>query len=237
VTLDMNGAWGTLRVGRQFTPHALLFGGDIDAFQTGFAGSALLVMNGGASLISRRNAAFYQSPEIDHLSTQVMVAHDAKPAGTSSHDMDGVFWQVARRTDLFFVEGIIVDEHNFEHTAWRRLAGAGGGFDAGGIEWCGGLQYVERELGVDYLEGALGAKKHFGAHALLLSLGWSRSSGGQRGAVVVGAAYVYALDSSVNLYGSVAWLKNEPLSDIDMGVAVQPGGAAADAMVGIRFRF
>lgn len=237
VTLDANGDWGTLRVGRQFTPHALFMGGDIDAFQTGFSGSALLILDGGASLISRTNAVFYQSPEIANVSTQLMIANDARRDNHSQHAQNGMFWQVARRTEQSFVEGILVYEHNLDYSHWRRLTALGGGFTAANVEWTGALQFDAREQGRRYAEAALGAKTRVGAHQVLFSVGWSHEINDSHGGEVIGVAYVYQWKSWINFYGSVAWLKNAPQSSFDFGHALQPGQAAADAMVGVRFRF
>jgi predicted porin len=238
LTLDANGRWGYLRVGRQFTPQSLLMGAEVDAFQAGFWGSPYAVWDGGVPLMLRANAVSWQSVPLGGVSVHAMLAHDAEAADPAPRKQDGAFFKVEWDGDNGeFIGAVVVDEHNRDRSNWRRLAGLGAGWPVWGINWTIGVQLDDRPADRRYSEWALGATKSLGPHDFRLSMAGSSAAATSLGGRVYGVAYVFHLTSVLSLYTSLARLQNARLSAFDFGVPVAPGQPATDLMAGVRARF
>jgi len=238
LTLDLNSSWGYFRVGRQFTPQALLMGAEVDAFQAGFWGSPYAVWDGGVPLMLRARALSWQSVPVDGISVHAMLARDAVAGPSKSKQQNGNFLKIEwNGGDGEFLGAVIVDERSGDGTNWRKLAGVGAGWPLGGIDWTAGVQIDRRPYDRTYTEWALGAVKHVGIHDIRVSVAGSAAANSPQGGRVYGVAYVYRFTDIVNLYTSVARLQNSRNSQLGLGVPVAPGQPANDLMVGVRMRF
>lgn len=237
LTLELQGSYGTLRLGRQFTPHVLFLGGEIDAFTVGFAGSPYAVWDGGVRLERRSAALLYETPASDAWSGQFMVAKDAHRNDSSARDRDGLFARLERRLSGGFVGISAISERNKDQTQTRNAIALGAGASIGSLELTAGCQVEGGRQMQRFHESMLGAIWTHDRHQWLVSWGDSRSSDGTHGGVVAGIAYVFLYSKQTNFYASAARLRNRDDSSFDLGTATNAAGKASDAMVGVRQRF
>jgi predicted porin len=230
--------WGNLSAGRQFTPHLWFMGAEIDAFNLGFDGSPYVLIAGGQDLMLRTRDVMYESPRLFGVGGEVMVSRDAHSAadGTTVGGND-VHLKLDFRSGDFYAGVVYVDQQEFKRFPHRQVFAGGGEYDDGRF---GATAAVQRIIGHDgvpsFVDIVAGLKYHAGKHQLLGSAALSRSDDGTRGGQVYAIAYSFAMTSQFTLYTSVAWLGNEPASQLSMTEAVAVGGSVADIMAGARLR-
>nr|WP_085487059.1 porin [Paraburkholderia susongensis] len=239
--IGASGAWGEVRMGRQYSPIYIPFKGDLDAFGAGTIASGL----NNLSKITpyANNALTYLSPQIAGLSATVMMA-TRDPSEDDGNGIDGYYVTASYRLDQLH----LLYAHQQTHGAGALRANLGGAsYGFGKLRvW---LAFFNGDGGTPVYHGAggsLSAQYSFSADARA-SLGYAHvrdyTTAGAS-ADQFSAAFEYNMSRTLLLYFSAAYLANHDDASFTLrGVNVTglpvayPGAPVAGVQFGVLERF
>nr|WP_321958650.1 porin [Burkholderia cenocepacia] len=231
--------YGTVRIGRQYSPIYIPFKGQLDAFGAGMIASGL----NNLSKITpyENNAITYMSPEFHGLSATLMVS--LRDAG-DGNGLAGHIETVAWRNGSFRVSYA----HQQTHGDGALRANLGGvSYEWGALT--GFLSFFNGDGGTPrYHADGLSASARYAVNARVrVSLGYTYlrdRSGGDNIADQFSAACEYDLSNRVLLYASAGWLRNRGQAEYTLrGVNVTglapswPGASVRGVQFGMIDRF
>ncbi|WP_372237248.1 porin [Burkholderia sp. SRS-W-2-2016] len=239
--LGASGAWGEVRVGRQYSPIYIPFKGDLDAFGAGTIASGLNNLSKITPYAS--NAIAYLSPRVAGFSATLMTA-TRDPSEHDGNGIDGYYVTATYHLDALH----LLYAHQQTHGSGALRANLGGAsYGFGHLRvW---LAFFNGDGGSPVYHGAggsLSAQYSFSAHARA-ALGYAHvrdytTSNGS--ADQFSAAFEYDMSRTLLLYFSAAYLANHEDSSFTLrGVNVTglpvayPGAPVAGVQVGLLQRF
>lgn len=245
--VGLSGGFGTLTLGRQYTPNFIAVDSD-DPFETG-AGSA--ASSGIVSLVGgprKDHSLVYELPKMGSVSASFMYAMGEQP-GDRSH---GAFFAgSARYADgplglgVAYARQAAPDAASVAATS-LLLAGS---FDFGAAKLMGGFQAVRNlthaaNVDDNRDEAFLGVQVPVGEGSFWAGAGTGRfkNQSGTR-ATQGSVAYLHKLDKSTTVYGVLTSISNGSAAAYTTdtatgsGPAVSAGKNASALQVGIRYRF
>lgn len=239
--IGARGAWGEVRMGRQYSPIYIPFKGGLDAFGAGMIASGL---NNLSKITPYANDAFaYLSPRIAGFDATVMMA-TRDPSEDDGNGLDGYYVTASYRLDGLHV----LYAHQQTHGAGALRANLGGAsYGFGKLRvW---LAFFNGDGGTPVYHGAggsLSAQYRFSAVARA-SLGYAHVRDyTQAGANAdqFSAAFEYDVSPTLLLYFSAAYLANHDDASFTLrGVNVTglpvayPGAPVAGVQFGLLERF
>jgi predicted porin len=241
--VGLEGGFGSLTVGREYSPIASVAGAT-DVFGQGFFGSNLSAFGTTAqSRLTRRlsNSVNYKSSALGGF--KVLAAYAAGEAATGpSMDLKGV--------GVEYADGPLYIGGGY-HTTRRLASGddkeyaAGAGYKFGDVEVKGNWLVSDPEGSNNkFTQYNLGAAMGFGAGKVFVNLQQNKLETGARGNAWA-IAYSYALSRRTNLYTTFATLRNNARASFGLNSSstnVTPPAAALGAdpqvfNVGVRHTF
>jgi predicted porin len=232
--------WGTVRMGRQYSPIYIPFKGQLDAFGAGTIASGLDNLSKITPYES--NAITYLSPEIYGFSTTLMAS--LRDPGTDGNGLAGTVETFEWRRGPFRISYA----HQQQNGAGALRANLGGvSYVFGAVT--GFLAYFNGDGGTPYYhnDGVSVSARYDVTARFRASLGytWLRDrSGGDNDADQFSAACEYDLSKRVLLYASAGWLRNHAQATFTLrGVNVTglppswPGAPVRGVQFGVIDRF
>ncbi len=233
--------YGTLRMGRQYSPIYIPFKGQLDAFGAGTIASGLNNLSKITPYES--NALTYLSPEVHGFSTTIMAslrdATDGDGNGLAGH-IETFSWHEGSLRLSY--------AHQQTHGSGALRANLGGVSYAFG-PLTGFLSYFNGDGGTPrYHNDGVSVSARYAASARFrasLGYAWLRDrSGGDNDADQFSAACEYDLSKRVLLYASAGWLRNRGQAEFTLkGVNVTgltpswPGASVRGVQLGMIDRF
>jgi predicted porin len=235
--VGLEGDFGTLTVGREYSPIASIAGAS-DITGQGFYGSNLSAFN----YLTRRlsNSVNYRSSSLSGF--QLLAAYSAgeKATGQPNNDLKGV--------GLEYVQGKLYLGAAY-HTTKRLASGDdkeyafGAGYQFGNVTLKGNWMVADPEgANNKFSQYNLGASMAFGPGELFANLQQNKIENGARGNAW-SLDYSYALSKRTNLYTGYASMRNNDMASFALNsssIKLAPGAMGADPSVfnvGIRHKF
>ncbi|WP_322102596.1 porin [Paraburkholderia sp. J41] len=202
--VGLDSPWGTVRVGRQYSPIYIPFKGGLDAFGAGTIASGLNNLSKITPYES--NAITYISPEFHGFSTTLMVS--LRDASEDANGLDGTIETFAWRHGPFRIS-YAHQQQNGDGALRANLGGVSYAF--GPVT--GFLSYFNGDGGTPrYHDAGVAVSARYAVTPRFrASLGYayvSDRSGGDNDADQFSAACEYDLSKTVLLYASAGWLRN-----------------------------
>jgi predicted porin len=226
--VGLEGGFGSLTVGREYSPIAAIAGAT-DAFGQGFYGSNLSAFT--TNRLTRRlsNSVNYKSPAWNGFKVlAAWSAGEVNTANTPSGDLKGVG---AEYTLGGLYLGAAYHQINRVAAGKDKEAAAGAGYrfeQLGGLEIKANWMQADREgTPAKYQQLNLGGSMPFGAHRVYANF-QQQKQGAARGNSWA-LAYTYSLSKRTNLYASYAGLDNNDSAVFGLSsssVTIAPAAAA-----------
>lgn len=238
--VGLQGAFGTVTVGREYTPISFIAAGS-DIFGQGFYGSNLSAFN--ANRLTRRvsNSVNYKSAQMSGFTGSATYSPGEKTTGTSG-DLMGVAIEFANGP-LFLGAGYQVLERLA--TGDDKEYAFGAGYKFGNFEVKGNFLVGDQDGANNKFEQAnIGAAMSFGAGKAFVNLQQNKFENGAKGNGFA-IAYSYALSKRTNVYTSYASMRNNGLATFGLNssstnvtpVATALGADPTAFTVGVRHTF
>lgn len=258
--VGLQGAFGTLALGRDYTP--MFYAGSVaDPFSYGlfgnFQAAAQLSGTGGERFGRASNAVFYTTPQWGPFLGRAMYSFSAStgetpltpPAGANR--MVGVYGQYTLGNWVFAGEYTqtnlpLVAAGAFTGTGKRTDWMVGAKYRSNGYIFSGGYLRVKQPTrNADGSVVVLGGWVPFGASRVgVIAQRLSQQSvAGDKKAMTYGIGYVYSLSKRTELYGSYGLTKNNALGTFNIGssdynvAAGGPGASPRALAVGVSHKF
>ncbi len=238
--VGLQGAFGTVTVGREYTPISFIAGAS-DVFGQGFYGSNLSAFN--ANRLSRRvsNSINYKSASMSGFTGSATYSAGEKTSGPSGNLL-GVALEFANGP-LYLGAGY----HVFKRLATGddKEYAFGAGYKFGAVEVKGNYMVADQDGANNKFDQAnLGAAMAFGAGKAFVNLQQNKFENGAKGNGFA-IAYSYALSKRTNVYTSYASMRNNGLATFGLNssstnvtpVATALGADPTAFTVGMRHTF
>jgi predicted porin len=225
--VGLQGAFGTVTVGREYSPIAAVAGAT-DILGQGFYGSNLSAFTSGRLTRRLSNSVNYKSNPISGFTALAAYSAGEKSAGPNG-DLKGVALEYADGT-LYLGAGY----HAFKRldTGDDKEYTVGAGYKVGGLEFKGNYLVADQTGANNKFEQFnIGAALGFGKGKAFVNLQQNKLENGAKGKGFT-LAYSYALSKRTNLYTSYASLRNNNLATFGLNASstnVTPAPAAFGA--------
>lgn len=238
--VGLQGAFGTVTVGREYSPISFVAAGS-DIFGQGFYGSNLSAFN--ANRLTRRvsNSINYKSLPISGFTASAVYGAGEKATGTSG-DLMGVALEFANGP-LFLGAGYQTLERLA--TGDDKEYAFGAGYKFGNLEFKGNYLVGDQDGANNKFEQAnIGAAMAFGQGKAFVNLQQNKFENGAKGNGFA-IAYSYSLSKRTNVYTSYASLRNNGLATFGLNssstnvtpVATALGADPTAFTIGMRHTF
>lgn len=237
--VGLEGSFGTLTAGREYTPIA-----DVakmsDILGQGLYGSNLAAFSSGRLTRRISNSVNYKSPSLGGAKLMAAYAAGEQNNGASG-DLLGAAVEY-KLGDLKLGAGI----HSIERVAAGddREIGLGAAYKLGDVEFMGNYLVADREGEAKFEQANIGASLAMGPGKFYANVQRDELDGGAKGTGFT-LAYTYAMSKRTNLYASYATKRNNELARFGINSSstnVTPPAAALGAdpsalTVGVRHSF
>lgn len=240
-TVGLQGGFGTLRLGRTYSP-SFLQRGAWDAMGYGLFGN-LLTTNGVTTVTRYNNGIYYNAPKMGGL--QIDAAYqlgESTPTAASSSAnsaMDLAVRYTAGALDL----GVSAQNAKNATGQSTKYMGLGGGFNMGAFKLVGSYYQQKNPANVKTKIMSVGGVMKVGTGSLHLQVQRANPDGASNNATTMGVAYVHPMSKRTNIYAHFGTTRNDTAAQF--GLTASGYSHAADAAgsdpkaigVGIRHLF
>jgi predicted porin len=243
--VGLEGGFGTLTLGREYSPIAAVAGAT-DEFGQGFYGSNLSAFGSSNQRLTRRlaNSVNYRSADFGGFKLLAAYSAGEKTTGPNG-DLKGIG---AEYTNSGLYLGVAYHEVKRVATGEDKEFAAGAAYKFADL---GGLEIKANYLSADpdgannkFTQWNLGAGYPFGPNKILFNYQQNKLDNGAKGKAWA-VAYTYSLSKRTNLYASYASLDNNGTSVFGLNsssnnvtpAATAPGADPSAFTVGIRHTF
>lgn len=230
--VGLNGDFGGVTLGRQYTPHYLTLNA-IDPFGTGLAGNAQNLVT---SPTRMNNAMIYTSPSLNGFSADLAYGFGEVAGNNSANRQLG--GSVGYATGPVYVR---LAHHRIEDaTGTESVKGTllGASYDFNVAKASFGYNWITGAAGADSQDLLLGVSMPYGVNTFLASfVRKNDKSVANNDANQWGLGYTYALSKRTNLYSSYARISNKNAAAYTVGSAIETGTGDKAFNVGVRHTF
>jgi len=229
--VGLSSNWGSLTLGRQYTPHYLALN-DIDPFGTGLAGNSQNLI---PSVTRMNNTIKYSSPTWSGFVGELAYGFGEVPGDTTALRQIGA--SVGYVNGPLYTKIAYQSIENATGTDKARNTMAVGKWDFGLL--VASLGYNETKgIGADSRQWIAGASIPFGASTFLVSyIDNNDRNPANNDATQWALGYTYAMSKRTNLYASYARINNDNGAAFTVGNASELGTGNQAFNIGFRHQF
>lgn len=237
--VGLDGGFGSLMLGREYTPIAAVAGAS-DVFGQGFFGTNLSAFNTGRLTRRLSNSVTYKTPALGGVRASFVASPSEGAAGASRVLGSAIEFSAGR----LYVGGGYHDVERLNSVKDKEYA-LGLGYGFGSIEVKGNYLVADPSGANNKFEQFnIGASIGLGKGRLFANVQSNRLEGGARGTALA-ATYAYDLSRRTNIYASYARLSNNAAGRFGLNssstnvtpAASAPGADPSVMALGLRHRF